>query len=212
MREMASTIKTDVLAELYATSKRLHQIASDLIVCNTLTSQVSSHRSTFRAKVKSRTSCRKQQQAENGVSMACAKFLSAMKVNQTLMCERESLPISCRYVRILPRKHWVCGWKTWSKCLEAAFSPKRTWRPRGLENNPHLTIHISTLFNVIIPTGSGNSGWKVKSSKTWNNSPPMSCKCVAKNTNVVVLGKRAWTVCFEVCDAGASWWQWQLFT
>ena len=74
MREMASTIKTEVLSELNATSKRLHQIASDFIGCNTLTSQVSSYRSTFRAKVKSHTSCRKQQHAENDVSMACAKF------------------------------------------------------------------------------------------------------------------------------------------
>ena len=73
-REMASTIKTEVLAELNATRKRLHQIASDFVGCNTLTSQVSSYRSTFRAKVKSHTSCRKQQQAENDVSMACAKF------------------------------------------------------------------------------------------------------------------------------------------
>ena len=29
IREMASTIKTEVLAELNATSKKLHQIASD---------------------------------------------------------------------------------------------------------------------------------------------------------------------------------------
>ena len=52
MREMASTIKTEVLAEL----KSLHQIASDFVDCNTLTSQVSSYRSTFWAKVKSHTS------------------------------------------------------------------------------------------------------------------------------------------------------------
>ena len=36
MREMASTIKTEVLAELNATRKRLHQIASDFVDCNTL--------------------------------------------------------------------------------------------------------------------------------------------------------------------------------
>ena len=91
MRETASTIKTEVLAELNVTRKRLHQVASDFVGCNTLTSQDSSNRSTFRAKVKSHTSCRKQQQAENDVSMACAKFLNEMKVNRTLLCERESL-------------------------------------------------------------------------------------------------------------------------
>ena len=91
MREMASEIKTEVRGELNATRKRLHQIASDFVSCNALTSQVSSYRSTFRAKVKSHTSCRKQQQAENGVSMTCTKFLSAMKVNRTLLCERGSL-------------------------------------------------------------------------------------------------------------------------
>ena len=57
-REMASTIKTEMLAELNATRKRLHQIASDSIGYNTLTNQVSSYRSTFWAKVKSHTSCR----------------------------------------------------------------------------------------------------------------------------------------------------------
>ena len=36
MRETASTIKTEVLAELNVTRKRLHQIASDFIGCNTL--------------------------------------------------------------------------------------------------------------------------------------------------------------------------------
>ena len=91
MRETASTIKTEVLAELNETRKRLHQIASDSIGCNTLSSQVSSNRSTFWAKVKSQTSCRKQQQAENDVSMTCAKCLNAMKVNRTLLCKRESL-------------------------------------------------------------------------------------------------------------------------
>ena len=91
MRETASTIKTEVLAELNATRKRLHQIASDFVGCNTLTSQVSSYRSAFQAKVKSHTLCRKQQQVEYDVSMTCAKYLSAMKVNRTLLCERESL-------------------------------------------------------------------------------------------------------------------------
>ena len=57
MREMASTIKTEMPAELNATRKRLHQMASDFVDCNTLTSQVSSYRSTFWAKVKSHTSC-----------------------------------------------------------------------------------------------------------------------------------------------------------
>ena len=80
-REMGSTIKTEVLAELNVTCKRLHQITSDVVDYNTLTSQVSSCRSTFRAKVKSHTSCRKQQQAENDVLTTCAKFLNAMKVN-----------------------------------------------------------------------------------------------------------------------------------
>ena len=74
MREMASAIKTEVRGELNATRKRLHQIASDFVGCNTLTIQVSSCRLTFRGKVKSHTSCRKQQHAENDVSMACAKF------------------------------------------------------------------------------------------------------------------------------------------
>ena len=69
MRETASTIKTEVLAELNVTRKRLHQIA-DFIGCNTLTSQVSSYRSTF---------------------MACAKCLNAVKVNRTLLCKRESM-------------------------------------------------------------------------------------------------------------------------
>ena len=91
MCETACTIKTEVLAELNVTCKRLHQISSDFVNCNTLKRQVSSYRSTFRAKVKSHTSCRKQQQAENDVSMACAKFLNAMKVIRTLLCERESL-------------------------------------------------------------------------------------------------------------------------
>ena len=57
MREMASMIKTEVLAELNVTRKRLHQMASDFVDCNTLTSHVSSYRSTFRAEVKSHTSC-----------------------------------------------------------------------------------------------------------------------------------------------------------
>ena len=74
MREMACMIKTEVLAELNVTCKRLHQTALDFVDCNTLTIQVSSYRLTFLAKVKSHTSCRKGQQAENDVSMACAKF------------------------------------------------------------------------------------------------------------------------------------------
>ena len=41
MREMASMIKTEVLAELNVTRKRLHQMASDFVDCNTLTSQTS---------------------------------------------------------------------------------------------------------------------------------------------------------------------------
>ena len=36
MRERASTIKTEVLAELNATCKGLHQIASDSVGCATL--------------------------------------------------------------------------------------------------------------------------------------------------------------------------------
>ena len=74
MREMASTIKTEVLAELNATRKRLHQMTSDSVGCNTLTIQVSSYRLTFRAEAKSHTSRRKQQRAKNDVSTACAKF------------------------------------------------------------------------------------------------------------------------------------------
>ena len=74
MREMASMIKTEVLAELNVTRERLHQMASDFVDCNTLTSHVSSYRSTFRAEVKSHTSCRKGQQTENDVLMACEKF------------------------------------------------------------------------------------------------------------------------------------------
>ena len=74
MREMVSMIKTEVLAELNVTRKRLHQMASDFVGCNTLTIQVGTCRSTFRAEVKSHTSCRKQRHAENDVSMACAKF------------------------------------------------------------------------------------------------------------------------------------------
>ena len=84
MREMASTIKTEMLAELNVTRQRLHQVASDSIGYNTPTNQDSSYMSSFWAKVKSHTSCRKQQQAENDVSMACAKCLNAMKVNRTL--------------------------------------------------------------------------------------------------------------------------------
>jgi len=72
-------------------AKRPHQMASDFVGGNTLSSQVSSYRSTFWAKVKSQTSCRKQQQAENDVSLTCAKCLNAMKVNRTLRCKRESL-------------------------------------------------------------------------------------------------------------------------
>ena len=56
------------------TCKRLHQIASDFVDCNTLRRQVSSYKSTFRAKAKSHTSRRKQQRAKNDVSMVCAKF------------------------------------------------------------------------------------------------------------------------------------------
>ena len=74
MRETASTIKTEVLAELDVTRKRLHQVASDFVGCNTLTIQVSTCRSTFRAEVKSHTSCRKQRHAKNDVSIACAEF------------------------------------------------------------------------------------------------------------------------------------------
>ena len=40
MRGTASTIKTEVLAELNATRKRLHQMASDSVGYNTLTIQV----------------------------------------------------------------------------------------------------------------------------------------------------------------------------
>ena len=50
MHEMVSMIKTEVLAE----QKRPHQIASDVIDCNTLTIQVSSCRSTFRAESNSK--------------------------------------------------------------------------------------------------------------------------------------------------------------
>ena len=57
MREMANTIKTETLAELNVTRKRLHQMASDFVGCNTLTIQVSTCRSTFRAEVKSHMSC-----------------------------------------------------------------------------------------------------------------------------------------------------------
>ena len=74
IREMASMIKTEVLTELSVTNKRLHQTASDFVDCNTLTIQVSTCRSTFRAEVKSHTSCRKQRHAENDVSMACEMF------------------------------------------------------------------------------------------------------------------------------------------
>ena len=70
MREMASTIKNGSADR----AKRSHQIASDFVGYNTQTSQVNSYRSTFPAKVKSHTSCRKQQHAEKDVLMACAKF------------------------------------------------------------------------------------------------------------------------------------------
>ena len=74
MRETASTIKTEMPAVLNATRKRLHQMASDFVGCNTLTTEVSTCRSTFRAEVKSHISCRKQRHAENDVSMACEMF------------------------------------------------------------------------------------------------------------------------------------------
>ena len=96
MRETASTIKTEVLEELSATSTRFDQIASDFVGCTSsvaslFTSQVSSYRSSFKAKVESHTLCRKQQQAEQDVSMMCTKFWTAMRVNRTLLRGRPSL-------------------------------------------------------------------------------------------------------------------------
>ena len=106
MREMASTIKAEVRTDLNATRKRLHQTASDFIGCNTLTSQVGSYRSIFRARAKSHTSYRKQQHAETNVSMACAKFLNAMKANRTLLCARGKS--DCRRRRSRSDMHAFC--------------------------------------------------------------------------------------------------------
>ena len=75
-------------------------------VRNTLSSQVSSYRSTFWAKVKSQTSCRKQQQAENDVSLTCAKCLNAMKVNRTLRCKKGKS--DCRLCRSRANLHVFC--------------------------------------------------------------------------------------------------------
>ena len=90
IREMASTIKTEVLTELSVTNKRLHQTASDFVDCNTLTIQVSICRYLPSRGEKSHivpkaAACRER--CFNGVR----DVLNAMKVNRTLLCERESL-------------------------------------------------------------------------------------------------------------------------
>ena len=121
MRETASMIKTEVLAELNATRKRLHQIASDFVGCISLTSQVSSYRSAFQAKVKSHTLCRKQQQhVEDDVSMTCAKYFDCdeSQSNSTVRegksdCKRRRSRANLH--AFMPRKHWACGWRTWPK-------------------------------------------------------------------------------------------------
>ena len=67
-----STIKTEVLARAECD---VQKVASNRLgLCRLQHSEVSSYRSTFRAKAKSHTSRRKQQRAKNDVSMACAKF------------------------------------------------------------------------------------------------------------------------------------------
>ena len=91
MREMANTIETEVLAELDATRKRLHQMASDFVGCNTLTIQVSTCRSTFRAKVKSHMSCRKGAASRERCFNGVREVLNAMKVNRTFLCNWEGL-------------------------------------------------------------------------------------------------------------------------
>ena len=143
---MASTIKTEVLTDLNATRKRLHQTASDFIGCNTLTSEVSSYRSIFRARVKSHTSYRKQQHAETNVSMACAKFLNAMKVNRTLLCERDSLTadVADLVSKCTPFAKKTLGmWLERTQCgvgIQWANGSQKTGSIRGGVSAPQPTI------------------------------------------------------------------------
>ena len=106
VREMTNTIETEVLAELNVTRKRLHQMASDFVDCNTLTSHVSSYRSTFLAEVKSHTSCRKRQQTDNDVLMACARSFERNE-SQSNFPMREGKS-DCRYRRSHANVHVSC--------------------------------------------------------------------------------------------------------
>ena len=94
MIETATTIKQEVREELNATRARFHSIALDFVRCNTLTSQVSSYTSKFRAKAESHTSCRVRQKADFDASKSCMTLLTAVKANRTILCERESLTTS----------------------------------------------------------------------------------------------------------------------
>eukprot|EP00450_Noctiluca_scintillans_P011113 CAMPEP_0194503282 /NCGR_PEP_ID=MMETSP0253-20130528/28294_1 /TAXON_ID=2966 /ORGANISM="Noctiluca scintillans" /LENGTH=633 /DNA_ID=CAMNT_0039345553 /DNA_START=14 /DNA_END=1915 /DNA_ORIENTATION=- len=91
MRETASTIKKQVHEELNATRIRFHTVKVDFIGCNTLMRQVSTYRSSFKAKAESHRLCRGKQQADYDASMMCLKYLTAVKSNRTLLCNRESL-------------------------------------------------------------------------------------------------------------------------
>ena len=91
MLETASSIKVQVREELNATRKRFETIVSDFDGCDTQLSQVQAYRKRLEEKARKHRVCREAQKSLLSASTTCKKLLRAVKANETLLCNRESL-------------------------------------------------------------------------------------------------------------------------
>jgi len=91
MLDTASSIKVQVREELNATRKRFEIIASDFDGCDTQRSQVKRYRKLLEDQAGRHRKCREAQNHVHLASMSCKKLLGAVKANETLLCNRESL-------------------------------------------------------------------------------------------------------------------------
>ena len=89
------------------------------------------------------------------------EVLNAMKVNRTLLCERESPTADVADLvpaRLLPRRHWACGWSEHSvssscRCRMADWrlAASQCWSRGGV--SAHQPI-ICTVFSLVNPANS----------------------------------------------------------
>ena len=114
MLETASSIKVQVREELNATRKRFEIIVADFDGCDTHLSEVQNYRKRLEQKAREHRVCREAQNSLHSAWMTCRELLDAVKANETLLCNRESLTVHpsdlvslCKPTTLEPLGMWL---------------------------------------------------------------------------------------------------------